>query len=127
MWRRWRGVYLIGGGTAGPNPSGNQCTNVPNVYWQSLGLPSKFGSASDWIGADDEFREWKPLSDLLRLETGDVAVFKVSASGPSGHVDLVLDGSKVPYAGLDQNWPIGAPVAEVWHMPTDLAGILRVR
>lgn len=133
--RRWvwafrgehRGTFLTVNGRLGDNPAGAQCVNVPNGLYRSLGVPSIVGNAADWVGFSDSYREWLDTSSGLRLLVGDVAVFRPDIVGVNGHVDIVLDGSRRPYEGLDQNWPLGAPVVEVFHHEAALAGVVRLR
>lgn len=127
VFHRLRGTYLDVNGALGPNPAGAQCVNVCNAVFDALGVPGVFGNASDWIGFHDEHRGWIDGPSIERLTVGDVAVFRPEIVGPNGHADVVLDGSRTPYAGMDQNWPLGSPVSEVWHHREALAGVLRVK
>lgn len=127
MFHQLRGTYLEQNGQLGPNPAGAQCVNPCNAVFQALGAPGLYGNASTWIGRDDDYRDWIGGPSIIRLQVGDIAVFRTALVGPNGHVDVVLDGSRSPYAGMDQNWPLGSPVAEVWHYRESLAGVLRVR
>lgn len=127
MARTWAGHPLISNGTLGPNENGPQCTNVPNTFYALQGMAAVPGDAADWAGFHDSDREWVGRHDNLQLRVGDVAVFGRSAETPFGHVDLVLDGSRLPYLGLDQDWPWGAPVSYVRHMRASIAGVIRVR
>lgn len=130
VWRvfhQLRGTYLTENGNLGTNPAGAQCVNPCNAVFHVLGAPGMYGNASSWVGKADVYRDWIDGPSIKRLQVGDIAVFRPELVGPNGHVDVVLDGSRSPYAGMDQNWPIGSPVAEVWHHREALAGVLRVK
>lgn len=126
FFRDFRGTYLFRNGTLGTNPYGAQCVNPPDDFWESMGIPAIAGNAVDWIGAEDAYRRWVPATTRTRLVHGDVCVFRPEWVGPNGHVSIVLDGSGSMVATLDQNWPLGSPVSEVWHHRASVAGVLRI-
>lgn len=125
-WRRLRGVYLTVGAQGLEDPNGIQCTHVPNYLWRRLGVGQLFGDASSWIGRAPVGAHWIEASELTRMRVGDVAVFTPALVGVDGHVDVVLDGSREPWVGMDENWPIGAPVSRVLHARDQVAGVIRV-
>lgn len=127
VWRSLQGSYLTVGAEGLEDPAGAQCTHVPNYLWRRAGAGQLFGDASSWVGRAPGGTEWIPASGLLRLRAGDVVVFYPSTVGQHGHVDVVLNGSKVPWVGMDQNWPIGSPVSKVRHSRSQVAGVIRVR
>lgn len=121
------GELVTANGSLGENPSGAQCVNICNLWWAHNGASQLYGNASDWVGVRTASLEWLPMRHSRRLRAGDVAVFHPSSSAPDGHVDVVLDGSRIPYLGLDQNWPLGAAVSFVEHDRELLAGLIRYR
>lgn len=123
--REIAGTHLVRNGSAGMNPNGAQCVNVPNVWLEKLKLDWIPGNAVDFIGYSRHALLWIPGDRLGRARAGDIAVFKPELVGPEGHVDVVLDGSKAPYIGLDQNWPPGNGVSYISHDLSDLAGVIR--
>lgn len=108
------------------DPNGPQCTHVPNYLWRQVGAGQLFGNASSWVGRAPSGTRWIGSAELSRLKAGDVAVFNPVLVGVDGHVDVVLNGSCEPWVGMDQNWPIGAPVSRVLHSMDQLAGVIRV-
>lgn len=126
-WRRLQGTYLTVGAQGLEDPAGAQCTHVPNYLWRRLGVGQLFGNASSWVGRAPFGADWVPASELLRLRAGDTVVFSPALVGTDGHVDVVLNGSRDPWVGMDQNWPIGSPVSRVRHGRDQVAGVIRVR
>lgn len=110
-----------------PDPAGAQCTHVPNEYWRRVGAGQLFGDAASWVAQTPAGCVNLPLVDGLTLMAGDVVVFRPEAVGADGHVDVVLDGSRRPWLGMDQNWPLGAPVSKVWHARESASRVIRVR
>lgn len=127
MARELRGVYLTANGSLGPNPSGAQCVNVCNEFWRRVGASQHHGNATDWLSTPGRGQRWLPMSTSLRLRAGDCVVFASGPLSPEGHVDIVLEGSRRPYLGLDQNWPTGAPVELREHFQEQAAGVIRIR
>jgi hypothetical protein len=125
----WRNLHapLVVNGSIGLNPAGAQCVNVPNAYWDELGLPAFYGNAAEWVGRADASRVWLPASERLWVFAGDVAVIGASGDFPEGHVVLVLDASRSPYIGVQQNSPAGSPVGLCRLSPSLPSGFIRVR
>lgn len=121
------GAFLVRNGSLGINPYGAQCVNVPNCFWQRLGLPAIEGNAGDWVGILAAGRRWIQSGAGRRPEAGDCLVFPPSPSMPFGHVDITLDGhGRGLVLGVDQNFPIGSPCSQVWHDLGLVAGWIRV-
>lgn len=127
MAQELRGVYLTANGSLGPNPAGAQCVNVCNEYWRRVGATQHHGNAGDWLNLRSRSQKWLPMSTGLRLRSGDCVVFAAGPLTPDGHVDIVLDGARTPYLGLDQNWPTGSPIELREHYQEMAAGAIRVR
>lgn len=126
MWREMGGTFLMAGAFGLPDPAGAQCTHVPNEYWRRVGAGQLFGIAASWMEQTPIGCVALPLTDGLVLLAGDVVVFRPETVGVDGHVDVVLDGSRRPWLGMDQNWPLGSPVSRVWHSRQPVGRVLRV-
>lgn len=126
-WRQLRGVYLTVGAMGLEDPNGVQCTHVPNYLWRKAGVGQLFGSASSWVGRAPTGAEWISASELRRICAGDTVVFVPALVGVDGHVDVCLNGSRDPWVGMDENWPIGAAVSKVLHGRDQVAGVIRLR
>jgi hypothetical protein len=126
LWRDVGGLFITANGSLGENPSGAQCVNVPNFLWDRLGIPQLFGNAADWVGSRSYHTKWLVMGEGLRLFAGDVVVWSSDGAPPDGHVDVVLDGSRVPFLGMDQNYPLGSPVHLQSHIKNGAAGVIRV-
>jgi hypothetical protein len=127
-WSCYRGVagrYLYTNGEIGVNPDGAQCVNVLNTYWASLGIPSRFGNAGDWVGRPTRYLRWLPSTPGVRVVAGDAACISASGAYPNGHVALVLDGSETPLVVMGQNSPTGTPCQLAGMNPYEIAGYLR--
>lgn len=128
-WRMYRdlaGRALLVNGGLGANPAGAQCVNVPNELWRRVGAPQLYGNASNFLRQWGYGVEWFDMSSRLRLRAGDVVVWSAGSAPPDGHVDVVLDGSREPWLGLDQNFPLGSVVHPQSHIRDGVAGVLRV-
>jgi hypothetical protein len=125
FYREHVGGYLLRNGSIGDNPNGAQCVNVANTYWETIGFLSMFGNAGDWVGRRTQSLAWLPARSGISVRAGDVAVFPVGGVHPDGHVALVLDGSRFPWVGLQQNSPTGSPVVLCSYYDRDAAGFLR--
>lgn len=125
--RMLRGTYYAMNGHQ-LNEAGAQCVNVPNAYRAALGVGVWFGDASSWIGREDAVTRWTPMSPRVRLESGDVVVWRNLGGGPAGHTALVVDGQLVgAELLLQQNNPLGAPCTLERYDTRAASGFLRVR
>ena len=120
------GTSVVQNGSLGENPNFSQCVNIPNDFWLRFGVPAVSGDAGDWVGYCDRYRQWHAVRSSYPPRAGDVAVLARGPLTPEGHVVLVLDGSRAPYIGAEENYPTGSPVSLCSRYRSDAAGFLRL-
>lgn len=119
--------YYPGRLITAPGGAGGQCVDIVNVYVSARGLPLVRLNAADWArpGTLPGWR-WVPNGPANYPALGDVVVWSRDVPalgiGPYGHIAVAMAGDPDRLLSLDQDWPVGSPVALTWHTYKGVAG-----
>jgi hypothetical protein len=101
--------------------------DLVNIYLAHLGHPAVWANAASWAGAGRvPGWTWVANGPVNAPPAGAIVVWRPNvpalALGPFGHIAIALAADPDALLTLDQNWPVGAPVAPVLHIYGGVAG-----
>jgi len=106
---------------------GGQCVDWANVYVMARGARPVRRDAAQWAwpGALAGW-SWVENGPDNHPALGDVVVWRPNVPqlsiGPYGHVAVVVAADRMILLTMDQDWPVGSPVALTWHNYAGVAG-----
>jgi hypothetical protein len=109
QWARSKiGQYLDQDGAYG-----YQCVDLIRYYYNYLGVSPVSGHGKDYA-TNSLPNGWKRYEWQVP-SAGDIAIWNSSQGGGYGHVAIVISADQNSLTTIDQNWPTGSSVKEVYH------------
>ena len=107
------GSYIDLDGYPASNPY--QCVDLIKAYYQYLGVSSVSGNGCDY-SHNSLPNGWTRIQNTPTFvpNPGDIVVW-TDEGWKNGHVAIFLSGNTSSFTSIDQNWPQGSAVKEVYH------------
>ena len=114
VWAKSKiGSYIDLDGYPASNPY--QCVDLIKAYYQYLGVSSVSGNGCDY-SHNSLPNGWTRIQNSASFvpNPGDIVVW-TDEGWKNGHVAIFLSGNTSSFTSIDQNWPQGSAVKEVYH------------
>jgi hypothetical protein len=108
-----------------PGGVGGECVDLANLWLLANGVPAVRANAADWARALAGLGWTRNGPDNFPRQ-GDIVVWRADVFahgiGPFGHIAVCLVATPNKLLTVDQDWPVGAPVALTIHDYVGVAG-----